>query len=402
MRPRIKKTLVHVLRLGICVGALWFVMSGVTLQDHLHLESGEELVGAVQEGEETFVISLDGDRERVIARSAVATDESGEPKVSYGLKTAWRNSRKSLLLFAFLIQFPVTIVAAYRLRWMLRAQRITLRFVDCVKLTFAGNFLNFATPLGSNAGDVFKAYFVTTHTDRKTEAATTIVLDRFVGLGTLILCVAVIAIISGGGSRLAEFRPYVLTMSVIGVLALLAYRSPTLRKHLVPWGWLEKLPMFGQLRRIDQAGRAFVAQKRIVMIVVTLTVILQMTCMVGYFSVAAAVSLDTHAGNVLEYFAYFYTATVIQALPGPPQGLGTVELAYRYFLSPFGGPSQILCFAFIIRLTVLFAALPGLLVALTGSYKPKSSLSPDGVSDPVALPDPVSKREVVAPASRGR
>ena len=106
---------------------------------------------------------------------------------------------------------------------------------------------------------------------------------------------------------------------------------------------------------------------------VFVTVVLQVMAMTAYFFVAAALRLDTQLGNMLEYYAYFYTGTVIQALPGPPQGLGTVELAYRYFFAPFGSVSQIVCMAFMIRLMVLTCALPGLLVTLTGSYKPRES-----------------------------
>lgn len=376
MTSRMKKIIVHVLRLGICIAALWFVLSGVTLHDHLVLEDGETLVGSVTEAEGSFSVLGNDGSERTVVLTEIAKNAQGQPQVSYGLKTAWRRSTKSLLLVAFLLQFPVTFIASYRLRWMLRAQKIDLAYTDCAKLTFAGNFLNFATPLGSNGGDVFKAYFVTKHTDRKTEAVTTIFLDRVIGLGTMVLCVALIASFAGGSSRLAEFRPYVLTMLGVGVVCFLAYGSAWVRKNLIPWSWLERLPAYEQIRRIDRTARSLISQRKILLVAVGLTVMLQMTCLTGYFFVATALSFDAHIGNMLEYFAYFFAATVIQALPGPPQGLGTVELAYSFFLAPYGGPSQILCFAFIIRLSVLFAALPGLIVALTGSYKPRSVVLP--------------------------
>jgi uncharacterized membrane protein YbhN (UPF0104 family) len=99
-----------------------------------------------------------------------------------------------------------------------------------------------------------------------------------------------------------------------------------------------------------------------------------------------ALGLDAHAGNVLAYYAYFYTGAVIQALPGPPQGLGTVELAYRYFLAPFGSPSQIVCVAFLARIVVLVVALPGLLVTMTGSYRPREL----GQGEPDTAPEPAA------------
>jgi uncharacterized membrane protein YbhN (UPF0104 family) len=183
-----------------------------------------------------------------------------------------------------------------------------------------------------------------------------------------------------------------LTMFGAGLLALLAYQSATLRKYLIPRAFLSRLPMFGHLQRSDTAARTFLAHRRTVVGCVLLTIVLQAIAMGAYFTVAVALDLRANLGNVLEYYAYFYTGTLIQALPGPPQGLGTVELAYRYFLGPFGSPSQIVCVAFAIRLAVLACALPGLLVTLTGSYKPREAAGLEGMleagEDLATEPDP--------------
>jgi uncharacterized protein (TIRG00374 family) len=289
------------------------------------------------------------------------------------------------LWVALLLHFPVGIFQGIRLQWLLRAQGIYLAYWECIKLSFAGNFLNFATPLGSNAGDVFKAYFLTTHTDRKTEAATTIFLDRAIGLGTLLVCVGLITLVSAGDSRLAEFRPYILTVLGVGFAGAFLYFSKTIRKHVLPRRLLERLPAFGQLQRIDGTAQALMDRKAILAASIGCTLVLQVLAIGAYFVVAVALSMDAHAGNVLEYYAYFYTGAVIQALPGPPQGLGTVELAYRYFLAPFGSPSQIVCAAFMIRLVVLTVALPGLLVTLTGSYRPRRLALAEQPADVVSM-----------------
>ncbi len=373
MTPRVKKRLFDAIRIAICGVALWIVIRGVTFDDHIALEAGGELVGAVTDGQDPVVIRLPHGQVREVPWADIAVDEQGQPRISYGLKTAWSNSTKTLLLLAVLLHLPVGLFQGIRLQWLLRAQNIHIGYWECVKFSFAGNFLNFATPLGSNAGDVFKAYFVTTHTDHKTEAVTTIALDRAIGLGTLIVCVAAITAFSASDSHLATFRPYVLTMVGIGLVCVFAYYSATLRKYLIPRRLLARLPMFEQLQRIDNAAQALATCKRIVAASVLVTLVLQVLAIGAYFTIAVALALDAHAGNVLEYYAYFYTGAVVQALPGPPQGLGTVELVYRYFLAPFGSPSQIVCVAFLARLVVLTCSLPGLLVTMTGSYRPRKA-----------------------------
>ncbi|MCH7807784.1 MAG: flippase-like domain-containing protein [Planctomycetes bacterium] len=377
MTPKVKKRLFDVFRIVVCIGALWIVVQGVTFHDHITLEDGTpDLVGEVSDlpqDDGPIRIRLADGTVRVIPLDEIAVDEDGAPMVVFGLKTAWRKSRKPLILLAVIIYFPVVFLQGLRFRWLLLAQQINLSFWECVKLSWAGNFLNFATPLGSNAGDVFKAYFASLHTERKTEAATTVVLDRVIGLGCLLAVVGIIATFASSGSRLGEFRPYVLGVLGAGLVGFLLYLSPWVRKHLVPWGWLMRLPMFEQLRRIDVATRALASHKTIVVGAVVVTVLLQALAMGGYFTVAVALGLIANAGNILEYYAYFYIGAVVQALPGPPQGLGTVELVYRYFLAPFGNPSQIVCVAVIARLVALVSALPGLLVTVTGSYKPREA-----------------------------
>ena len=402
MTPRARKTLLHVLRISICAAALWFVVRSVTLNDHVVLaEGGATLVGAVSDHGDHIVVRFPDGREQSIPKDEVALNARGQLRIVYGLRAAWDNSIGLLFLLACCIHFPVTFLQAMRLRYLLRAQQIHIAYWPCLKFSFAGNFLNFATPLGSNAGDVFKAYFVATHTDRKTESVTTIVLDRLIGLGTLIASVALITTVSGS-SRLAEFRPFVLGALVAGVVAVLAYRSAALRRVLVPRGWLERLPFFDQLQRIDRTAGALASRKGILLAAVLLSLLLQGTAIAAYFTVAIAMGLDAHAGNALEYFAYFYTGAVIQALPGPPQGLGTVELAYSYFLAPFGSPSQIICFAFAARVVVLVCALPGLLVTLTGSYRPSDVALVDGPKTSALPPLPKTTPGLMTPSSGAR
>ena len=373
MEPRAKKRLFNTLRIVLCVAALAIVIQGVTIRDHVVLEDQEAVfVGTVvEEQADALVVRRSGEPEQTIPLSQIAVDEQGNHQIRYGLRSAWSRSTKVILLLAVAIHFPVVFPQSLRFQWMLRAQSIHVGYWECVKLSFAGNFLNFATPFGSNIGDVFKAYFVSQHTEHKAEAITTVALDRIIGLVSLLLVVAAITTFSPNDSRLAPLRPYMLTMLGICVVGALAYLSPVLRKYLVPRTLLNRLPMIDQLRRADQAVHVLARSVSTIVAVILLTIFLQAVAIGAYFTVAVAMRLEADAGNVLEYYTYFYTGVLVQTLPGPPQGLGTVELAYRFFLAPYGSPSQIVCVALGIRLVALTVALPGLLVTMTGSYKPR-------------------------------
>ncbi len=399
MTPKNKRRLFNVLRLAICVAALWFVIKGVTLRDRVELVDGTVVEGGITDDGEQVVVVLTGGKTQAFARSEVAADPDGAPKISYGLQSAWRNSRRGFLLLALLIHLPVVLPQALRFRWLLGVQGIDLSYWECLKLTLAGNFLNFAAPLGSNAGDVFKAYFASLHTKHKTEAVTTVLLDRIIGLSTLVLIVTVITTFSPSDSRLALIRPYLLAMVGLGIAVVIVYLSPWVRRIAKLQALLARLPVFGQLQRVDRTARTLARSVSTVAAAMLLTVFLQSLAMAAYFAVAVALRLEAGIGHLLEFFAYFYTGVVVQALPGPPQGLGTVELTYRYFFSQFGSPSQIVCMALAIRVVVLLCALPGLLITATGSYRPQSLTSFDEALNKVCPTDaePTHKENLCAP-----
>lgn len=393
MPKPVRKRLFDVIRLGICAIALWLVVRGVTLNDHVGLIVGGELIGEIVSDGDPIEIRLSDGVVRQVPRTDIAQDADGASRVSFGLKSAWRNSRKGLLLLAVCIYFPVLFPQALRFRWMLAVQDISLGYWDCVKLSAAGNFLNFTTPLGSNAGDVFKAYFVSLHTDRKTEAVATVILDRLIGLGSLLFVVAGITVLSPQGSRLAVLRPYMLGLIALGVVAGALYFLLTWHRWWAGSALLSRVPMFDQLKRMDRATRTLAGHMPTLIAAVLITIALQALALLAYFVVAVSLGLDAHAGNVLEYFAYFYTGVLVQALPGPPQGLGTVELTYRYFFAPFGSASQIVCMAFAIRIMVLICALPGLLVTATGAYRPRTAPTQD---ETVNSNPPIPKHNLIA------
>ncbi|MCO6438725.1 MAG: flippase-like domain-containing protein [Phycisphaerae bacterium] len=373
MAPRTRQRIFNVLRITLCAAALWIVVQGVTLNDRVHLVGGGEQAGIVLDDSGPIRVRVAPEEVVAIPLEDVARDEQGDLRITYGLRTAVRDMNGWLFLLAVGIYFPIIFLQAWRFQWVLRAQDIGLRYWQAVKLSIAGNFLNFATPLGSNAGDVFKAYFLSLHTDRKTEAVTTVFLDRVIGLATLLSVVAVITLVSPSDSRLAIVRPYLLFAVGLGIVLIFAYFSPPLRRWVVPRRWIQRLPAYDHLQRIDRSAHKLAGHKPILIGAVVLTAILQAMAVTAYFTVAKSLGMRGGLPEFPEYYTYFSTGVLVQSLPGPPQGLGTVELTFKFFLAPFGSPAQIVCVAFAIRLMVLLCALPGLFVALTGSYRPSQA-----------------------------
>jgi uncharacterized protein (TIRG00374 family) len=358
---------VDFLRLSICALALWVVCSNVAIDDQVHLLDGRTLTGTVTTSAESVAVALGGGSVHTTPLAEVAVDTDGAPSISYGLRTAWRASGKLYLLLAIVFFTIVAFLQAQRIQMVLGIEKIRLRYWDAVRLSFAGNFLNFAAPLGSTAGDVFKAYYLAKRTSRKTEAMTIVFLDRAIGLSTLLLTVSLITITAPSSGRLGPFRAYMLVLLGIGILGACAYLSPRIRRIGLLKKLATRLPMYDQLARIDATARNLATKKGILSAAVLNTIVLQIFAALAFFVVAIAVGMRAGSADAMEYYAYFSTGELIKALPGPPQGLGTMELAYRYLFAPFGSASQILCAAFVIRAVTLACSLPGILVAFSGT-----------------------------------
>ncbi len=388
MINRRNKLLLDALRMAVCGVALWVVVRGVSLDDRMVLSEGRQVVaGTIEVQDAGIAVTSRIDGTRVFLPSEVAVDENGALEIRYGLKTTWGSSRTTLLLAAVLAFSIVPLLQALRIRILLRVQAIAVRYWDALKVSFAGNFLNFATPLGSTAGDVFKAYYLSLYTSRRTEAATLVFLDRAVGLGTLLLVVSLITVLSPTGGRLDVLRPYMIVVMALSALGAWVYfsRWPFL---LRPWRRvLRRLPGADHLRRIDDTAVRMIRCRGIFAKAVLITLVLQVFAALSFFVIAMALGMNATLGNAITYYASFSAGEVIKALPGPPQGLGTMELAYSFMLSPFGGPSQILCAAFGIRLVMLLCSLPGLLVTLRGSYRPARATPAKPLSVGVLRPE---------------
>lgn len=369
LSDRSRKRLFTALRILVCAAALAWVLNGLTLGDYVTLNSGERL--RIVEHSSAGVVALTPSGEqRMLSPAEIKIDEHGEPAVSLGLRSAWRNSDKLMLLATLLVFAPVTFIQSLRFLLVLRAQDIHLAYGESVKLCFAGNFLNFCTPLGSTGGDVFKAYHVARHTPHKTEAVTTILLDRIIGLAVLLLLVGTTMVL-GARSPLLRTAGWSLVASVLGAgLLALAFVSERIRSRLLPTGMTFRTRFGEHVRRVDRAIRRLVRHVPSLSAAVLCTLLLQVLALSSFVLAAYALGMRFDGDKVFDYYACIGAGNVVAAVPISFQGLGTTEAVYRQFmLGSHGTLSQLLCMAMAIRLIHLLWALPGALVTLTGGYR---------------------------------
>jgi len=373
MNRAVRKWLVAILRLTVCIAALGWVLYNVTYYDHVTTVDGRVMRGRVVAADERHIEIVTLEDEHVtVATTDVARERDGAPAVKIGLGTTVRDADHGTLAWCLLIFSPVTFVQSVRFRWMLRAQEIHVSYWESVKLNFAGNFLNFITALGSTGGDVFKMYYVSLHTDRKTEAVTTVVLDRFAGLYGLILivCVFLVARIGDAKINILAYGLGVLLAGTAVAYALLF--SERVRAVLKPGSILRRLPWAVHWLRAEAATRRLAQHKWLVLGALATTVVLQLIALTSMVLAAKALHMRWDLGAIVDYYTYLAAGVVVAAIPISPQGLGTMEAYYKYvFLGSHGSLAALLCLAMAVRAINLCWSLPGVIVTMTGSYRPR-------------------------------
>jgi hypothetical protein len=367
-------------RLALCAVFIALAAQGVTFHDRVTLrpdpaaaEQVERAVRLLAIGETTVTVVGDQGEPIELPRDRVALDDAGEERVERGLGTAFASGDPWILFLAVALFAPVVALQPLRLLLMLRAQEIHLTYWECVKLSFGGNFLNFAFPIGSTGGDVFKAYYTARHTPRKTEAVTTILLDRIVGLSGLLVVAGVMSFVGTSDRLLRQLGLFAWLLLACFFLAAWMMISSRV-SSLAPRRMMSKLPGIAHIKRMHGATERLIRHKFLLFMCLVISVVLQLIA-VGVFVICAfALHMDFSGAKTWDYFAYIGGGQLVAAIPVSVLGLGTMEFAYKkFFLGTYGTLPQLLCLALWVRLVQLIWALPGAVFTLFGTYRPRSN-----------------------------
>jgi uncharacterized protein (TIRG00374 family) len=399
--PR-RRWLLSALRIGLCLAAVAYLWLNVRWNDYVRLESRNgPLVRLVGQSDGQFRVIRDGQTVSVPASEVFHDEVKGQrvPEIEYGIRTLLQQMDGMQAFWAIMLFLPVPLMSAVRLVWMMRVQKVHLSLWDSTKLTFAGNFFNFAMPGGMTGGDVIKAYYVTRFTKHKTEAVTTIFLDRVIGLTGLVLMAGAVILFTRDPSHFAQLT-LPLAAIVVGLVASCAViYSRRVREALRLRQIVERLPLAGQLRRIGQATLAMRHHKLLVFASLLITFTLQAIVIVSASIMARAMGMQ---GSFDYFFIYIAIGFLIAAVPiSPPQAIGVMESFYVWCFTADGlnTASQAFALAVAVRLIQLVWAVPGVLVPLLGAHLPRRAelLELEGLERGSAMQAPAASGETTGP-----
>jgi uncharacterized protein (TIRG00374 family) len=220
----------------------------------------------------------------------------------------------------------VVMLNVIRWRMVLKVQGLDLSLARATGISFVAQFFN-SFLLGSSGGDLIKAYYAARETHhKKTEAVTTVVVDRLIGLWSMLLYAALMMTLNI--HIVLKYRRYwALCLVILGMFAALTVvlviafwggvskRFPRAR-HL-----LRRLPKGEMLERSLDSCREFGKEPKLLFKAVGLSLILNTFCVLQVLFLAK--SLGIEATQAL--FVVVPIVFCISALPVTPSGLGVRE-----------------------------------------------------------------------------
>jgi hypothetical protein len=248
------------------------------------------------------------------------------------------------LALGLLLMAANLFLGSERWRTLLVTQSHHLKAWETFKLTLIGIFFNFAVP-GGVGGDLVKAYYFSKdHPESRMVAATSVLMDRVLGLYSMTL-MAMLAMIFDYAHVQANPSLHVLWISLLALfIAFTAGLWMVFSQKLYQNGQLMRLlralPMGTKFVRIYESLHSYGKDFRHVVFSVLLSLFAQT------FSILFMILAGTVSGIIdMRWGTYFLVAPLgfmATAIPISPAGVGVGQFAFYYLFNLYSGrPSDL-------------------------------------------------------------
>jgi len=293
----------------------------------------------------------------------------------------------NLWIFAASLIIWVLSQMVFVARWsvLLRVQSIYIGFWTAFRLHLLGVFYNNCLPT-SVGGDLLRAGYVTTHTDKKLEAALSVFVDRIIGLiGMVIMAFCCYWFVPGEGQRqrlpvsfnldflrqVNEYKWILVAAVAVFVLVLFVFVSNAKGRNLLRGNFrVFRKRGAAVLRKVHKAISIYYSKKLALGLALLLTFCCQAIFIFGMWLVGREIGINV---NIRYYFVFFPIAWLLGALPISIGALGIWEGTLKLLFSQvaIGIEQQVSTFVLCHRIIWLLGSLPGAAIHLIGAHLPK-------------------------------
>ncbi len=239
---------------------------------------------------------------------------------------------------AGMLSFGICI-ALCTLRWslLIKAQGFPVPMARLGALYLVGHFFNTFLP-GATGGDLVKAYYAARESpERKTEAVTTVFIDRMIGLlGLIVLTVLVTALRIRFFLNVPRMK-WALAVNIALLLGTAATAVVLFRRHIFeegsPLSRLGRGRFGGVMRKAYDAIRFCVTHRALVSSTLLISIVNHLVLILCAYMIGLGLNIKL---SLFDYLAIFPVVNTISALPFTPSGFGTRENAAVFFLGALG------------------------------------------------------------------
>lgn len=260
--------------------------------------------------------------------------------LQYGPPSIWHtlsSMAKGPLILSFILMGATIMVGVIRWQIVLKVHGLAMPLIRTTQISLIGHFFN-SFLLGSVGGDVLKAVYVARETHhKKTEAVVTVLVDRILGMFSLLLFACVMlapnwSLISS--TRLRAVVGLVIIMTAgCAIVMLLFFRGGVSKRFPKARAYLKRLPKGEMLERSLEAFREFGRNRRFWLEVIPICILSNIVIILHFLSLTWGFRLNVSPLALAEIVP---TVTSISALPITPSGLGVRENLYVWMLAAPG------------------------------------------------------------------
>lgn len=247
------------------------------------------------------------------------------------------NAIKALFLSSWIFYAPLLILSnlfflSERWRVLIFTQDIFATRWQIFRLSMIGNFFNLAMP-GGVGGDLIKAFYFAKHfPQRKTVAATGVLIDRILGLYAMMFMAILAMIFDLEHIRSVPnlHRLFVLLISLFSATSIglffLFSKNQTIQKTIILI--LKSLPFGQNLFHVYESFNKYGTHFSEMIRVISLSFIAQLFSILFLYITASEIS-----GNQMNLLMFFYIAPIgfmATAIPISPAGIGIGQAAFFY------------------------------------------------------------------------
>jgi len=333
--PFIRKHLFTFAKLSFVVIVIFYVFQGIQWRDQLQQLNARGEVIQQQIG----TIIGPWDRDAVTFRSVEgqvsivrSTSDSGQ-HISPGFFTYLQNIDIPLFLLGGLCYMISIFFSGTRWWWLLRANGLQVNWNRAQRYTWIGLFCNNFIP-GQTGGDVIKAVYVMRYCHQeKFRSVVSVIVDRMLGLGSLVLLSALITAFQV--QRFPLIAASVWGLLILGLCLVILIFSRRVRRVFRFNRLLKRMPVAISriLLQLNEAAALYRKHYRALVLWWLVGMSSHGVVVVG----TLFIGWSLHVGMpTAEYFVLVPVINMVSSIPIAPNGWGVGEAMFGKLFSVYG------------------------------------------------------------------